>query len=271
MDVKQGGASEHVPLFTGLVSVPEDNIEGTLVTVALECYSVLKPAEDNHLPIGWYASKRAAAGDVIKRLLEVTPAPVHIADNSPRLTEHIIAEEGETNLSMVEAILESIGWRMFIDGDGTIHVEPEEESPVKTFGVLESDMLAPKVTRKKDFFDCPNVFRVTSNDQHAVAVDNDPESPFSTVNRGREIWKEESGAKVGDGESLAMYATRRLREEQSIGETISYERAYDPGINVSDCIVLVYPEQRLIGKYKVESQKIDLDHCSTTSEEVVCV
>ena len=266
-DVKQGGSAEHIPLFTGLASVPEENIEGTLSTVELECYSVLEPAR-KPLPIGWYASKRSAAGEVIKSLLEVTPAPVHIERNSPRLSEHIIAEEDETHLSMVEAILDSIGWRMFIDGDGTIRVEPEEATPVKTFGALANDMLDPKVNRKSDYFECPNVFRAVSDGDTVVVYDDDPRSPFSIAARGREIWKGESGVKLADDESLLQYARRKLKEAQGVGESISYSRAYDPKVNVSDVIALDYPKQGLAGNYIVKSQRITLDHKMTTSEEV---
>lgn len=268
MDVKQSGASEHVPLFTGLVSMPEQTIEGTLSEVKLQCFSVLKPAQDVYLPIGWYAAKGFKVSEVIANLLKVCPAPALIEEDSPRLAQNVIAEKNETNLSMVESLLEIAGWRMTIDGGGTIHVGPEATDVTKQFGALHGDMLEPKVSRKNDLFDCPNVFRVVSDNESVVAYDDDPDSPFSTAARGREIWKEESSVKLADNESLLQYARRKLKEAQGVGETISYSRSYDPDVNVTDIISLSYPRQNLIGNYIVRSQKISLDHKATTSEEV---
>lgn len=271
MDVEQGGASDHVPLFTGLVSTPEEAIEGTIREIKLQCFSVLKPAQDVFLPIGWYAAKGFRVSEVIESLLRICPAPVVIADDAPRLAQNVIAEKNETNLTMVESLLETVGWRMTIDGDGTIRIGPESAEPVKRFGALHGDMLEPKVTRKNDMFDCPNVYRVTSDDNSVVVYDDDPDSVFSTATRGREIWKEESSVKLADDESLLQYAKRKLREAQGVGDTISYSRAYDPDVNVTDVVALDYPRQGLIGRYKVKSQKIALDHKATTSEEVSTV
>ena len=59
LDARQNGAAEHVPLFTGLATSPEDEIDGTRVENALQCYSVLKPADDVLLLRGWYAPRKS--------------------------------------------------------------------------------------------------------------------------------------------------------------------------------------------------------------------
>ena len=46
LDIRQEGAAEHVPLFTGLAVSPDDDINGRLTLNSLTCFSVLKPAED---------------------------------------------------------------------------------------------------------------------------------------------------------------------------------------------------------------------------------
>ena len=54
MDVRQEGSAEHIALFTGLTSSPERQIDGTLNEITVQCYSVLKPAQDVLLPRGWF-------------------------------------------------------------------------------------------------------------------------------------------------------------------------------------------------------------------------
>lgn len=57
LDARQNGGSSHIPLFTGLATSPGKTINGRLVTNTIECYSVLKIAQDMLLPRGWYAPK----------------------------------------------------------------------------------------------------------------------------------------------------------------------------------------------------------------------
>lgn len=280
MDVSQNGSHERVALFTGLTSTPDKHISGFVrdrdgevigytTERGLKCYSVLKPAQDVFLERGWWAGKGMISGELIKKLLSVCPAPVEVDEGSPRLADHIIAEDGETNLTMVYKILEAIGWRIRITGEGIIQVLPFSSEPVATFSEVESDMLETEVTVTEDWFECPNVFRAVSDGRTVIVYDNEEGSGLSTIGRGREIWTEETGIKLSDAESLQDYARRKLKELQSVSTTIEYERSYLPDVLVTDRIRLHYPAQGLDGIFAVESQNIALDHCGTTSEEVI--
>lgn len=267
LDAAQEGDVVHTPLFTGLSSVPERSIDGTRTNYPLTCYSVLKPAEDILLQRGWYAPKGFNGAELVGDLLSSTPAPIVIEENAPNLTQSIIAESGESHLTMVNKILEAINWQLRIKGDGTITVCPLASETSAIFG-LDNDVIEPKVSFKSDWFDCPNVFRVTSNGMTAIARDDEDESMLSTVTRGREIWIEDSNGNLNDGEGLEQYASRRLKEEQSVAYTVSYTRRFDPDILVGDVVEMHYPGQNLTGKYTITSQNIELSHGAKTSEEV---
>ena len=133
MDVRQAGASAHTALFTGLATSPKRDIKGNLINCSVECYSVLKPAADVLLPRGWYALAGQNGGDLIKSLL-IGPAPVEVSGTAPALSESIIAEDGETNLSMVRKILLAIGWRIRISGEGEVTICPPAEEVSARFG-----------------------------------------------------------------------------------------------------------------------------------------
>lgn len=268
MDVTQDGDADHIALFTGLTSTPERQIEGDLSEITVQCYSVLKPAQDVLLPRGWFAAKGYIGAEIVDQLLSVGPAPIIVEPGSPRLTEYIIAENGETNLSMADKILDAIGWRLRIEGDGTIVICPKAEKESAEFSALRYDQIEPKVKVKTDWFDCPNVFRAVSDEDSYTAYDEDPDSVLSIESRGREVWKEESSVKLNDGESLASYAQRRLKELQAVSKEISYSRSYNPDVLITDRIRLHYPAQDLSGIFVVVSQSVTLDACATTTEEV---
>lgn len=269
MDVRQNGAAEHVALFTGLATSPTDDINGSVTNNSLECYSVLKPAQDVLLPRGWYASKGASGTTIISDLLEVTPAPVVFESDAPNIKQNIIAEEGETNLSMIEKILTAINWRIRISGDGHIQICPKARSSSLRLSVLENDSVEPKLSKGYDWFGCPNVFRAVSGDESATAIDDSDLSSLSTVNRGREIWAEETSCELNDGETLYEYAERRLKESQKVSEKVSYDRRYYPDVLVSDIITLHYPEKGIVGDYQITSQRIEVGYGAKTTEEAV--
>lgn len=269
LDAKQGGGSSHIPLFTGLATSPGRNINGNLTTNTLECYSILKYAQDVLLPRGWYAPKGINGGDLIQDLLSVVPVEKLISENSPGLDSAIIAEDGESRLSMTDKILSLMDWRMLVDGYGRIHIEPYDTNPIARFDSVTNDVVEPSLSVTYDWFECPNVYRAVLDDSFAVARDDDPNSLFSTINRGREVWYEDSSAYLQENETLAEYAQRMLEIAQRVSTSISYDRRFDPAVYVSDIVGLNYPAQGITGNYLVTSQTITLGYNAKTSEEVV--
>ena len=112
LDTRQEGRSGHTPLFTGVATSPTNKYKGRLKTNALQCYSMLKVAEDVMLPRGWYAPVDANGGKLIKSLLSVIGVKITVADDAPTLSQAILAEQQENHLSMTDKILSSINWQM---------------------------------------------------------------------------------------------------------------------------------------------------------------
>ena len=281
LDARQDNDSSHIPLFTGYATSPGRKINGMLTTRSLQCYSILKPAYDILLPRGWYAPADADAIWQIKKLLKVTNSPVEIlgdtSDPNLKLKQAIIAEQNETNLSMVEAIIGAISqatkknWRMIIKGDGTIQIGPRPEEYSVVFDSRDNDILEPQVTDDYDWYSCPNIVRAISDNTFAEFRDENPDSPFSIQNRGREIWVEETNCVLNDKETLADYARRRLKEYQQVGRIVSYSRRFIPDLNIYDIVRLNYPAQDLTGSFIITNQNITLGYNAKTSEEVMQV
>ena len=272
LDTVQGGSGAHVPLFTGLATAPEQDLNGQLVVNALTCYSVLKAAQDVLLPLGYYAPSGVAGAQIVSNLLsEVIPAPVTIIGNSPALSQYIIAEDNENHLSMSEKILAAINWRLRVLGDGSVEICKMPTSAVTRFDALENDSIEPKLKLANDWYACPNVFRAVISDTSAVARDNDISSPLSITNRGREVWMEERDCDLSEHETLEGYAQRRLQEEQRHYLRIAYDRRFHPDVLTTDVIELHYPAQRINGLFYVLSQSISLGYGARTSEEVIQV
>lgn len=267
LDARQDGSQpEHVPMFTGIATSPTESINGVVRQSKLECYSVLKPADEIPLQRGWYAPKGGNGTQIIKELLKTTPAPTVIDDgNSYTLSQNIIAENNESHLSMVSKILKAINWRIKIDGNGTIHVAPKPKGIIASFDPLENDAVQTRLDVTSDLYKCPNVFQAFVGDGSAIAKD-ESDSPVSITSRHREVWKTEDNCDLNDGETLLQYAQRRLKEEQSVAMSVSYIRRFVPDVKVGDYIRLHYPEQNVDGMFVVKSQSFNLIYGSQINE-----
>ena len=106
-------------------------------------------------------------------------------------------------------------------------------------------------------------------DAIAIAKDEDPNSIFSTVSRGREIWAEQNDVVLSGSQTLGQYAMDTLKSLQDASLTVNYDRRYVPDIMVGDIVTLYYPDQSLTGQYLITSQSIDLAYNAKVSEEVI--
>lgn len=270
LDTRQeGGSYSHTPLFTGLATSPSKSINGVVETNSVQCYSVLKPAQDVLLPRGWYAPIDIGIGTLIKRLLSVCFAPVDIYPEESFLEYAIIAEDGETNLSMAWALATAAGWLIKIGGDGVISIGPKDDTTKLFIGANSNDIVETSISVEYDWYACPNVLRATSNGVSATVRDDDPDSILSTVSRGREIWAEENDCELASGQSVSEYARAKLSELQTVMMKVSYDRRFYPGVSIGDVIHFDYPVQNLMGRYLISSQSITLGHNAKVSEEVV--
>ncbi|WP_173452047.1 hypothetical protein [Eubacterium pyruvativorans] len=268
---QEGAEEERIPVFTGLLSVPERSINGRRESYSAECYSVLKPASDILLRRGWYAPSDVNGAELAASLLSCGPAPIIVSEHAPALSGSIVSEDGETNLSMAEKILSAIGWRIRITGAGQIQICEPATEPIAVFDALEKDSIEMQVTDTRDWFSCPNVFRAVQGDLVSIARDDDPGSSLSTVSRGREIWMEETDCSLGAGENLSDYALRRLKEEQSPARKLKYDRRYQPDIVPGDLVRIQYPGNSIDGIFQITSQSIELGYNAKTTEEAVMV
>lgn len=268
MNAEQNGAYSHEALFTGLATTPDQEINGAMRTSTATCYSVLKPADDVLLPRGWYIAAGTDGAAAASDLLSVSPAPISVEGPGPGIASTIVAEDGETRLSMAERILDAINWRIRIAGDGEIQIVPQATASYAKFDPLENDVIETQLTVTMDWYECPNVLMAADEELTAIARDDSINSPLSTVNRGREVWAMETDCDLGENESLAEYAGRRLSELQQIEIAVEYDRRYVPDVLPGDLILMHYPAQDLEGLFFVDEQSIDVAASARTSERI---
>lgn len=220
--------------------------------------SVLTPASERKFKPGEYAPKGIDGPSwCAQKLREVIKAPV-VVEGSFKIGDHVVFDFGSSYLDGVWNVLDIGGYCMQIAGDGTVTIRSKDMEPSL---IIASDGkgLLPKISRGFCIDEVPNVFKVYDGTNEAVARNDDPASPTSTVSRGREIEEVEDSPTRKEGESLQGYADRRLSELSEVYETYDIEREYADGVVPYSIVRSNLPEQSIIGDFRVMAQTLECE------------
>ena len=127
-----------------------------------------------------------------------------------------------------------------------------------------------------DMYGIPNVVEVLYSNgaghYYSRVVNDDPNSPTSTVNRGREIVHREVDPKFSGyatQKQIDEYATQTLRNLSTMEYSISYTHGYCP-VRIGDCVRLNYAKAGINNvKAKVVRQSISCRPGCPVSETAV--
>lgn len=120
--------------------------------------------------------------------------------------------------------------------------KPDPQNPKEVAAIR----LLPQISRKTDIYQAPNVFLCIcsnadkSNGMKATAENNNPQSPLSTMRRGRRIVKEVKVDNIESQAALQAYADRLLYESMTTGEVINVDTALQSGFGVDDVTAIHY-------------------------------
>ena len=290
----QNGITEKFPLGTVLVQTPSSNFNGKVMDVSMDAYTPLIELKEKRPPLGYTIRKGTRIMDAAYRIIrENARVPVNaieptyvtndageLVDMSPTLQQDFVANTDDTWLSFVIDLIANAKYELGLDEMGRILFQPIREmaslQPVWTYDDGNSSILYPELTMNHDLYGIPNVVEVVysygSDYKIAVAKNEDPNSPISIQNRGREIVyrdTEPSLAGYATDDQVQAYAERLLRALSTIEYTVSYTHAYCP-VRVGDCVRLNYEKAGITDvKAKVISQNVKCQLGCSVSEKAV--
>lgn len=277
----QNGLRERHPLGTFLVQTPSSNFDGKSRYVTMDAYSPLLELKESPPPIGYSVLKDENIMNIAYRLVrEYTRAPVIEAVSDTTLYGDFVANTDDTWLSFTADLISNDNFIFSLDEIGRILFAPKQEveklQPVWTYNDDNSSILFSDISMDHDLYGIPNVVEVlySNGDEfhYSKIVNDDPNSPISTINRGREIIHRETNPNIlgiPNQYQIEEYAKQLLKDLSSIEYTISYTHGYCP-VRVGDCVRLNYKRAGMTNiKAKVVSQNIKCDTGCQVSEKAV--
>ena len=277
----QNGVREKHPLGTFLVQTPSYNFDGKTKSITLDAYTPLLELKENYPPLGYSILKGENILNMAFRLVrENLRAPIHETTNGEVLHTNFVAAIDDTWITFLSDLLSNAKYKFGLDELGRVLFLPDQDTrslqPVWTYTDDNSSILYPSLDIDHDLYGIPNVVEVIYSNgnqyYYGEAVNDDSNSPISTVSRGRRITHRVTNPSILGNPTQAQiqeYAEQLLREMSTLEYTITYKHGYCP-VRLGDCVRLNYKRAGLNGvKAKVISQTIDcIPGCPVTEKAV---
>lgn len=243
---------ERVALATVRMQSPKKSLDGHTASWKATGYSPLVELDADYPPIGW-----TAQGNVVAQAAAIVeghcPAPCsHPASDAAM--EPWTADDGDTWLDCLEAVLSKASMHVEVDGMGCVVFAPDVDkarmSPVWTFDDAAyglPSILAPDVDDSTDYYSLKNKVEVVYSDDSVcyvgTAVNDDPLSKGSTASRGYVNAMRETGPEVSDPVTQAKVdalAQSILAGQGAATHSASFTHAFAPDVKVGRCARLDY-------------------------------
>lgn len=277
----QNGIREKHPLGTYMVQTPSYSFNGKVKNITMDAYTPLIELKEKNPPLGYSMLK---GDNIMERahllMREQMRAPVVSTTKDTKLHHDFVSNVDDTWSTFIRDLIANADMRLEVDELGRVMFAPEQDisclQPVWTFDTGNSSILYPSFDIQHDLYGIPNEVEVIySNGTSSMSikvVNDDPDSPVSTVSRGRRITHRISNPDVVGKPSEAEmkdYAVRMLKALSSIEYTINYTHGYCP-VRVGDCVRLNYEAAGIRNvKAKIISQSIDcVPGCPVTEKAV---
>ena len=277
----QNGFKERHSLGTFLVQSPSYSFDGKIKNITLDAYTPLLELKENPTPLGYSILKDENVLDTAYRIVrEQVRAPVVKTQNDETLNSNFVANLNDTWITFVRDLIANANYSLALDDVGRILFMPNQDTmslqPIWTYDDSNSSILYPELTVDRDLYGIPNVVEVIYSNgteyYYGRAVNEDPSSPISTINRGREITHRESNPNLlgnPNQKRIQEYAENLLKELSSLEYTITYTHGYCP-VRIGDCVRLNYKRAGINGvKAKVISQNIKCEPGCPVTEKAV--
>lgn len=277
-----GGETEDVVLGTFLPVVPGRSIRAGYSTSTVRMYGRLQELVDDEFsaPVSVEAGENAIAS--AKKVCEDCGLTVVSEPSDYKLSVTRCygigsdsSTSSDTKLTMVNDLLALAGFRSaYTDPMGRVifekYREPSAIAPSWWFNEGVSAKFEADMTEERDYTNVANhvvVYYGPDQDGRSVAAeawDIDPNSPLSTVSRGRTITRSKSYSELPDGstdearqKTADAKAKALLDTEQSVIWRVTMRHAYAP-VKIADTVSVDYPSGSVSGKFQIRTQTLSL-------------
>lgn len=279
VEVKMQGSWISFPQGIFLLSSPTRKDETHKVIRDVEAFGGLVILRDDKLETRTIISAGTLYYEaVVNILLSAGITQYNIEYSDAVLQRDIEFEAGKEKLFAINELLRQINYTPIYDDVNGIFVSAPYRSPAVrsaeyTYKNDEMSVTYQGMEEELDLFNVPNKWVVISSnaEQEPLAssyTNDNPDSPTSTVSRGRTIVDFREVSDIADQVTLDAYTQRIAFEASQVYGRISFETALMPFHDYSDVIQVDYSPLGINGKYAETSWSMPLSVGGKMKHEV---
>lgn len=279
--ISQNGDTFRYPLGTYLVQTPSSSFDGKIKNMSLDAYTPLLELKENPPPLGYSLMKdQNIMNNAYMLVRENCRAPVVETETEDILQDDFVADPNDTWLTYINDLIGQCKYQLELDENGYILFAKKQSinelQPIWTFNDDNSSILLPDITLQHDLYGIPNVVQVIASTGSGVyeaeVVNDDINSPTSTINRGRRIIHRDTDPNLPGFPTryqIDEYATLLLKQLSSVEYQVNFTHGFCP-VRLGDCVRLNYTKAGLNDiKAKIIKQTINCKSGCTISETAV--
>ena len=210
--------------------------------------------------------------------ISTTSSNKNITDSPKVLPTTMEWEPGTSKLSIINDLLSAVNYTSATYNEDGIftarpYVSPADRTPEYTYATDEFSVIVGDVSQTVDLFAVPNKWVVVVSDPDRPALvgsytNASPNSPTSTVSRGRTIVDYRTEQSAPDQLTLDAQAARLAFEASQIYEAVEFETALMPIHETADVYYVAIDGLVIDNKYSEQSWSMALKSGATMSHKI---
>lgn len=267
------------PLGIFLLSAPTRTDDDNAVIRDIQGYDKLLILDDDKFIDRYVITAGTNYRDAISDIIQSAgDTKINIEQTDKTLDKDREFEPGTSKLDAINALLALINYdSLYVDVHGYFcsrsYQSPTQRAAEYTYTDNALSVTLPGVEEEFPINDVPNQFiavRSNSEDEplYSSYTNDNPDSPVSTVNRGRTITRKDEVEDIADQEALDGYVQRIADEATRLYGKVSFETGPMPFHDHDDILQFDYSRLGISRKYIETSWTLPLEAGATMKHEV---
>lgn len=252
---------------------PSENYRENVKTVDITGYDLGKLALDDKSDARIYMEAGSVYTSFAAQIAGSVYTYMDIQSSAKIAPNPMEWEVGTDKIKILNDLMNSISYDpMYFDETGTLlmneYVEPSLRSIERIYSDNEQSIVLDGITYASNKFEIPNKFvRYVENPDAAYListyVNDDPNSPYSTVSRGRTIVDAEAVSDIATQTDLDNYVRKVAMEKMQNIETLDFTTLNMPGHGFKNCLLVSIESYGVNSKYIETRWEMDLSRGGT--------
>lgn len=231
-------------------------------------YDLGKIALDDKTGTRYFADSETAYTTSLNNLLESLYSSIEIEDSDLFKNFAQDWEIGTTKIEIANSLLKAMNYNpLHFDENGTAICNQYVPAQYRTIDFQyiadKTSVIIDNMSVESNKFNIPNKWiRYTENPEvdylMSVYVNDDPNSPYSTVSRGRIIVDSEVVEDIADQNTLDSYLARVVDKSMQAVDRVQFTTLNMPCHGFQECLWLSVPNYDIEGKYIEKAWEMEL-------------